>query len=1631
TLVDDATGKLEITGWSWDSSTHTGQLAYRYTLEDNTQADPSSVSFGVVVTDLDGDTDNGTLTMAIVDDVPTARNDTDEVLEGSSTGGNVITGVDDDGTNNLVADTEGADGAAVSKIAGSGGSDGTFDGSGWLEVAGSQGTLKIKADGTYEYTAKADASGSDVFTYTLTETDGEGSADNKTATLTINIQDAVTSKISGEVCVAEDANPNQWDQSLAQTPLQPALIKFSDVVTQGPGDDLTGLTITGAPDDVVLKIGSSTYVSDGVNPIVLSASDANAWESGTSIELYPAKDSGSDFTLGFKATFQDGSVTQDVNGNVVVTVDAVADDPTNVGWDVSPQGIAYSVAIDKDTGVSTLYRVDLDTGGIKAVGPLNFPSVSTLDVEALAFNSGDGFLYGFSSGPSSDRFLVKIDPATGAATQVGPDTGLGTSIGSEFVGSTLYVASVSGNNTDIYTVNLGTGVLTWVGETPNNYKLEGLAYDDVHDKLYAIGSSTTGPGVWLLEISTVDDVTHDIGDILSEVLIPGGGNGLQSLAFGPSDSLWAIDRVNGNIVQINTTTGVTTPAVTFTVSDFLGDGMDGLAITDNPGNKVEAGQKFGLGFSATFGDFADGSEHHYFLVQLPDASWDAAGGPSPTVLGAGNSYGVPAGTYLIVDADPLINPATGAATGSVILQVPGGQSPGNVNLPIYSVAIDGELSPDSDDTTCETTANDVATQLATAWVQVLAADSAPAGAADSTEILEQGVDEVGTFAAGTAAASNDEIATGTLTFSYGGNGAHATTPFVWTGSVTVTDPDNGNAPVALTSDGDPITWSVSGGGTIIEGLVGVGTGEHSTGEVVIRITVDPVAKTFTVEQLGAIDHPDAGNNDSQVDANDQLDLTFGYTVKDSDGDVDGGTLKVTIGDDGPVAAAHSETMAASGSVDTNLLLIIDTSGSMDNASGLDGMNRLQACVVAAKELIEQYDALGDVKVQIVTFSGSATIQKGDPTPVWMTVTEAKALLDDLYNDIPTGSTNYDDALLKSMDAYDNAGAIDVSSRPIQGVSYFLSDGNPTDSATWPDIGSDLGDGIQPAEETLWESFLTTNDIDSYAFGIGTGVTVNPGANDDPLDPIAFNGAAGTERNSEAVTDLSQLEQTLVATVQGKAVGNLAEDDGSSFGADGGRLLSVTYAGTTYTYNGTTVTSNPPGAVFSFVAGVLSFAVAGGGSFQVDMNTGAYTYQAGPSLDPDVTPSESFGYVLIDNDGDADGSSLTINFTGANRAPIVRDDALVVATTYGAGFVVDDAWLLWNDSDPDGDPIAVVGGDQTIDVSTNGATYDYTGKDVPGDLADTGTITVIRDSGTTLDGNGADNIIVGDGDAETLNGYAGNDVLVGGDGNDNLNGDDGNDWLMGDNGNDTLNGGDGNDWLQGGDGNDQLNAGNGNDTLEGGVGDDTLNGGADNDSLDGGNGADSLNGDSGNDTLYGGEGNDTLSGGSGTDQLDGGDGNDRLVWSDSLDSYNGGAGTGDILFVGSDLNLTTIAQNVSRIEAIDMTDGDSSDDITLNLADVLDFGTDNDNTDTVLHDGVSKGIQLFIRGNTDGADDNVHLPQGAAGTTAGFLDTTVNITVGSVTYDVYAWYNGSGSTTDDANYNANSYIAVQQGLDVSA
>jgi Ca2+-binding RTX toxin-like protein len=171
----------------------------------------------------------------------------------------------------------------------------------------------------------------------------------------------------------------------------------------------------------------------------------------------------------------------------------------------------------------------------------------------------------------------------------------------------------------------------------------------------------------------------------------------------------------------------------------------------------------------------------------------------------------------------------------------------------------------------------------------------------------------------------------------------------------------------------------------------------------------------------------------------------------------------------------------------------------------------------------------------------------------------------------------------------------------------------------------------------------------------------------------------------------------------------------------------------------------------------------------------------------------------------------------------------------------------------------------------------------------------RDDGSSLYGNGGNDVLFGYGGKDTLHGGTGNDLLFGGDGDDMMLGEEGADDMFGQNGNDVYvvdNNGDkvvehadansgnadkvyttlpsytltdnveilqytgpGNFTGHGNALDNILVGGNGNDKLYGEAGNDLLNGGNGADTLDGGAGNDTLNGEGGADAMYGGAGND--------------------------------------------------------------------------------------------------------------------------------------------------------------------------------
>ena len=317
-------------------------------------------------------------------------------------------------------------------------------------------------------------------------------------------------------------------------------------------------------------------------------------------------------------------------------------------------------------------------------------------------------------------------------------------------------------------------------------------------------------------------------------------------------------------------------------------------------------------------------------------------------------------------------------------------------------------------------------------------------------------------------------------------------------------------------------------------------------------------------------------------------------------------------------------------------------------------------------------------------------------------------------------------------------------------------------------------------------------------------------------------------------------------------------------------------------------------------------------------------------------------ISVSSAGDVNGDGLADVIIGADDAnPNGNSGAGESYVVFGRNSNTDEdtafttSSVLFNDTDPEGDPLTVTAidtagtlgivtnnGDGTFDYDPNGQfeslsngesatdTFSYTISD--GSLTDTGTVTIaITGLAELINGTNLDDSLTGSGNQEIINGLDGNDTLKGFSGNDILNGHNDNDSLLGGNGNDTLDGGAGIDTLWGQNDDDSLTGGDGNDTLGGGAGvdilwgnndNDSLLGGDGNDTLDGGNGNDTLSGNNDDDSLTGGDGNDTLNGGAGNDIIDGQNDDDYLLGNNGNDTLIGGFGADNLLGQNNDDSL---------------------------------------------------------------------------------------------------------------------------------
>ncbi|WP_289302886.1 retention module-containing protein, partial [Methylophaga sp. UBA3996] len=554
----------------------------------------------------------------------------------------------------------------------------------------------------------------------------------------------------------------------------------------------------------------------------------------------------------------------------------------------------------------------------------------------------------------------------------------------------------------------------------------------------------------------------------------------------------------------------------------------------------------------------------------------------------------------------------------------------------------------------------------------------------------------------------------------------------------------------LTLDGSAIdtVWD-SSTGTLI-GYIS-GTDSSDSANQVFTVSLSNISNSqasYTVELLQPLRDVDGVVENINVNVN----------VTDDLGGTSSASFNVTVQDDAPVANPEQRATTLGQSVDTNLLLILDTSNSMNGSAEFQGMTKLEVMIKSSLNLIEQYEALGDVMVNLVTFNNNAE----NPTSLWVDTATAKDIINSLS---ATGETNYDDAIREAIDAFNDTGKLDGA----QNIAYFMSDGAPNESNQTDADGNFIGVGIDSSEQQAWEQFLIDNGITSYALGMGADAV------SEELAPIAYDGVNSSEIPVITVTDFSQLSDTLTSTVTGNSVSGDLLDGGlpSSAGADGGWISQITIDGVDYTYNQFTNTASVGSAVASFdvTTHVWTITTANGSVLTVDMDNGEYTYTVGDSASGTFT--EEITYAVTDGDGDSASNSFTIDVDVDLSTLVVSDD--VVITNQSSVDIPD--WALFaNDSGADGetyslngvsapsdsDSASVNGNSVTFnDANSNGGSFSY--QNQAGSQQDSANVSVTQVNGSLLEGTFRDEILIGSNDVDFIYGGAGNDVLIGGTG----------------------------------------------------------------------------------------------------------------------------------------------------------------------------------------------------------------------------------------------------------------------------
>ena len=264
--------------------------------------------------------------------------------------------------------------------------------------------------------------------------------------------------------------------------------------------------------------------------------------------------------------------------------------------------ISLRDVVDGDVFAYQLYGAcdDRGLGTFPLAGPFNMEYVSYSTTKFFAGDQDDaGNLYGVRSDQNDENgFLMKIDPETGAETEIGnlnlPTPHVVTGLAWNTVNQTMYVLSSNSDNNRLYTVNLETAELTDVGGNMGSRLGIWLVIDNAGNAftfdistslLYAVNLTdatitTVGPsGVQLTNAQDADF------DPVTGVLYAGGYHG------GGTTRIYSVNTTSGLFTNLGSLGG---DCAELGIVSIVGDAtagvsdniLGGFSFYPNPSNDI-------------------------------------------------------------------------------------------------------------------------------------------------------------------------------------------------------------------------------------------------------------------------------------------------------------------------------------------------------------------------------------------------------------------------------------------------------------------------------------------------------------------------------------------------------------------------------------------------------------------------------------------------------------------------------------------------------------------------------------------------------------------------------------------------------------------------------------------------------------------------------------------------------------------------------------------------------------------------------------------------------------------------------------------------------------------------------------